>query len=61
MKGIEGLEKIQNILQTLRTNPATEVGAYEVQRARDYQADTIKDLASGEVTPTGLPECNVLY
>ncbi|MGN0393664.1 MAG: phospho-sugar mutase [Bariatricus sp.] len=61
MKGIEGLEKIQNILQTLRDNPPAEIGAYKVQKARDYQADTIKDLASGEVTPTGLPKSNVLY
>ena len=61
MKGIEGLEKIQNILQTLRNNPPAEIGAYKVQKARDYQADTIKDLATGEVTPTGLPESNVLY
>ena len=61
MKGIEGLEKIQNILQTLRNNPPAEIGAYKVQKARDYQADTIKDLATGEVTPTGLPKSNVLY
>ena len=61
MKGIEGLEKIQNILQTLRNNPPAEIGAYQVQKARDYQADTIKDLATGEVTPTGLPKSNVLY
>ena len=61
MKGIEGLEKIQNILQTLRNNPPSEIGAYKVQKARDYQADTIKDLATGEVTPTGLPKSNVLY
>ena len=61
MKGIEGLEKIQNILQTLRDNPPAEIGAYKVQKARDYQADTIKDLATGEVTPTGLPKSNVLY
>ena len=32
-----------------------------MQKARDYQADTIKDLATGEVTPTGLPKSNVLY
>lgn len=61
MKGIEGLEKIQNILQGLRDNPPTEIGSYKVLKARDYQADTIKDLATGEVTETGLPKSNVLY
>ncbi|MDY5846347.1 MAG: phospho-sugar mutase [Bariatricus sp.] len=61
MKGIEGLEKIQSILQTLRNDPPTEIGEYKVLKARDYQADTIKNLESGEVTPTGLPKSNVLY
>ena len=61
MKGIEGLEKIQAILDTLRNNPPVKVGDYEVLKARDYEADTIKDLATGEVSPTGLPKSNVLY
>ena len=29
--------------------------------ARDYKKDTITDLATGEVKPTGLPNSNVLY
>ena len=61
LKGIEGLEKIQQILETLRRNPPVKIGAYEVLRARDYKADTIKDLDTGEVTATGLPNSNVLY
>lgn len=61
LKGIEGLEKIQTILNTLRENPPTEVGSYKVLSARDYKLDTIKDLVTGEVTPTGLPSSNVLY
>lgn len=28
---------------------------------RDYQADTIRDMETGEVTATGLPNSNVLY
>ena len=61
LKGIEGLQKIQEILETFRKNPPTEVGGYKVLKARDYQADTIKDIATGEVTATGLPKSNVLY
>ena len=61
LKGIEGLQKIQEILETLRKNPPTEVGGYKVLRARDYQANTIKDTQTGEVTKTGLPSSNVLY
>ncbi len=61
LKGIEGLQKIQDILETLRKNPPSEVGGYKVLKARDYKADTIKDLVTGEVTGTGLPSSNVLY
>lgn len=61
LKGIEGLQKIQQIMDTLRKNPPAEIGGYTVLKARDYQADTIKDTATGEVTKTGLPFSNVLY
>ena len=61
MKGIEGLEKIQTIMNTLREHPPVKVGEYEVLKARDYKKDTIKDLKTGEVVPTGLPSSNVLY
>lgn len=61
LKGIEGLEKIQNILETLRKEPPAEIGGYGVQRARDYKAGTIKDLRTRETSDTGLPASNVLY
>ena len=61
LKGIEGLAKIQNIMDTLRNNTPKSVGDYQVVSARDYQLDTIKDMATGQVEPTGLPASNVLY
>lgn len=61
LKGIEGLEKIQQILETLRNNPPTEIGGYQVTSARDYKLDTVKDMATGAITTTGLPKSNVLY
>ena len=61
MKGIEGLDKIQSIMTSLRENPPAEVGGYKILAIRDYKKDTIKNLATGEVTPTGLPASNVLY
>lgn len=60
-KGIEGLEKIQSIMATLRENTPAKIGKYDVLSARDYKADTIKNLATDEVTTTGLPSSNVLY
>ena len=61
LKGIEGLAKIQSIMETLRNNTPAEVGGYKVLSARDYKLDTIKDMATGAVKPTGLPSSNVLY
>lgn len=61
LKGVEGLEKIQEIMETLRRETPAEIGGYKVLKARDYQAETIKDLTTGEVTETGLPKSNVVY
>ena len=49
------------MMETLRNNTPAEVGGYKVVSARDYKMDTIKDMATGEVKPTGLPSSNVLY
>ena len=61
LKGIEGLAKIQNIMETLRNEAPAKVGEYDVVSARDYKLDTIKDMKTGAVTETGLPASNVLY
>ena len=61
MKGFEGLQKIQDIMNSLRQNPPAEFAGHKVVAVRDYKADTIKNLETGEVTPTGLPNSNVLY
>ena len=61
LKGMEGVQKIQEILDTLRKNPPKRIGGYDVVRVRDYKKDEIKNMSTGEVTPTGLPNSNVLY
>lgn len=60
-QGIEGLEKMQQIMNSLREDIPAKIGKYDVLSARDYKKDTIKNMATGEVTPTGLPNSNVLY
>ncbi len=61
LKGIEGLAKIQEIMDTLRKDAPKEIGAYKVTAVRDYKKDTVTDMADGSVRPTGLPSSNVLY
>lgn len=61
LKGIEGIEKIQHILNTLRQTPPEQVNGIKVVELRDYEVGTIKNLITGEVCPSGLPTSNVLY
>ena len=61
LKGIEGLEKIQEIMNTLRENPPKEIGGYAVQAFRDYKEDKIVNFTDGTAGTTGLPSSNVLY
>lgn len=61
LSGIEGLAKIQSIMETLRSNPPKEIAGMSVISARDYKKDEIVDIQTGEVKPTGLPSSNVLY
>ena len=61
LKGIEGLQKIQDIMNTLREKPPVEIAGYQVTSVRDYKNDTITDVKTKEVKPTGLPSSNVLY
>ena len=61
LSGIEGLAKIQSIMEHFRNNTPEGFGEYKVLSARDYKNDTIRNMATGEVTPTGLPSSNVLY
>lgn len=61
LKGIEGAEKIQSIMETLRKNPPKKLGNWDVLFVRDYEADQVLNQKTGEVSKTGLPKSNVLY
>lgn len=61
LKGISGAQEIQNILNRVRNNPPKVLGDYKVKEVRDYQKEEITNVATNEVTPTGLPKSNVLY
>ncbi|RKD31427.1 phospho-sugar mutase [Lacrimispora algidixylanolytica] len=61
LKGIEGQAKIREIMETMRGEVPRMVGSYKVISARDYKLDTILDMATGTIRPTGLPQSDVLY
>ena len=61
LKGIDGAEKIQTMMDDFRKNPPKKLGDFEVLAYRDYKEDVRKDLATGKTEPTGLPASNVFY
>ena len=61
LSGISGLEKIKEVMETLRERKLETLGQYKVLAKRDYIADTIENYQTGEVKSTGLPSSNVIY
>lgn len=61
LKGIEGAEQIKQMMEKMRNYPPTEIAGEKVISFGDYQAQTIKNNETGEITSTNLPKSNVLY
>lgn len=61
MKGIDGAEKIQQILENLRANPPKKIGVYDVIEYRDYKTGIIENYENNKKDKTNLPISNVLY
>lgn len=61
LKGIEGIENMKKIMDTLRKDAPSEIAGVKVTETRDYLEDKIVDAATGKVSPTNLPKSNVLY
>ncbi len=61
MEGIEGLEKIKNIMEDVRKNPPTTVAGKKGLAIRDYQTSVRTELESGKTEEILLPKSNVIY
>ena len=61
LKGIEGIENMKKIMDTLRKDAPSEIAGVKVTETRNYLEDKIVDVATGKVSPTNLPKSNVLY
>ena len=59
-EGESGMNKMDEIMTTLRNNPLTAIAGIPVVRFDDYKASTSKDIASGAVTELTLQKSNVL-
>lgn len=61
LEGVNGLEKINEIMNNLRQNPPRKFGNYDVEKIRDYKLEKIINMTTGEEGNTNLPISNVLY
>ena len=61
LEGVEGAEKIKQMMTNMRNTPVEKVGDYKVLTFKDIQKDVVKNMITGEISKTGLPTSNVLY
>lgn len=59
-EGISGMQKMADIMKSLRENVPNEIGGLKVTTFQDYKVSTSKDTATGKVTPITLPKSDVL-
>ena len=60
MPGLDGLEKMAALMQSLREQPPVEIDGVTVAQYKDYSDGTVRDAATGAVTPMPLSGSNVL-
>ena len=61
MPGLDGLQKMADLMAELRTNPPTEIAGEKVERIRDYSDGSITVVGLGKVDKTPFWGSNVLY
>ena len=61
LKGVDGAEQIQKIMEYLRNNVPSDFAGNKVIWAKDYKTGVFKNLLTGENEASTLPKSNVLY
>ena len=61
MPGLDGLQKMKKLMDTLRSEPPKEIGGTEIARLRDYLDGSIYVSGLGKVDKTPFAGSNVLY
>ena len=61
LKGVDGAEQIQKIMEYLRNNGPSDFAGNKVICAKDYKTGVFKNLLTGETEASTLPKSNVLY
>lgn len=61
LEGVDGIEKINEIMNNLRNNAPKKFANYEVQKIRDYKLEKVINIRTGKEENINLPISNVLY
>lgn len=61
VRGIDPMAVMSAKMRTLRTEGLTEIAGTELIAVRDFLSRIRKDLKTGQIEPTGLPESDMLY
>ena len=59
-EGAEGMQKMADIMASLRDNAPAGIAGYKVVKTADYKLSVEKDIVSGEEKTINLPKSNVL-
>ncbi len=60
-EGVQGAQEIKDMMTKMRNTNIEKVGDYKVLTFKDVEKDIVKNMQTGEITTTGLPQSNVLY
>lgn len=59
-EGASGMEKMAQIMETLRTNPPKQIAGLDVLSVADYEKSETKDCVTGKIEKIDLPKSNVI-
>ena len=60
-EGVQGAQEIKEMMTKMRNTDIQKIGNYQILTFKDIQKNIVKNMQTGEVKETGLPESNVLY
>ncbi|MBE6606382.1 MAG: phospho-sugar mutase [Ruminococcaceae bacterium] len=61
MDGLDGVERMRDLMNSLRNDPPVNICGHDVVEFRDYLSDTVRKKGSDGVESTNLPSSDVLY
>ncbi len=61
MEGVDGIANRKKVMTRLTDCPPTALGGVKVVSIGDYQKQTVRNLVTGAVSPTGQPATGALY